>query len=73
MEGFCTKAELAKELGLAVHILNYWLQKWAIDETTRVAGAKVYDIPKVLEIKKLVETARAVKSFSSQRCPQKDV
>ena len=73
MEEFCTKAELAKELGLAVHILNYWMQKWGVEETARVAGAKIYDSQKVLEIKKLVETARAVKSFSSQRCPQKDV
>lgn len=68
MEKFYTKAEIAKEVGVPTHILTYWLGKWRIDETRRVAGVKIYDSQKASEIRKLVGTARAVNSFSV-KCP----
>lgn len=66
---FYTTAEIAGEVGLAVHTLVYWLRKWGVHETSRVGGAKVYDSRKLLEIKGMVKAAKAVNSFASTKCP----
>lgn len=69
---FYTLVEIAQEVGVPQHVLAYWLKKWQINETSRVATVRIYSAEKFGEIKRMVEAARSVNSFASMKCPSQN-
>lgn len=66
MNKFYTTSEIARKVGLSVHVLNYWLCKWNFTETLRVSGAKVFSAEKLVEIEEKVRMAKSVGAFTSR-------
>lgn len=64
-----TLSEAAKEIGVPVHVLGYWLKKWQIEATYRAGHVKLYDGKSLDEIRRKVDTARTVGAFTSVKCP----
>lgn len=64
-----TVGEVATEVGVAEHTINYWLKKWGIAATCRAGHVRLYDAKTLDEIKGRVGVARAVGAFTSVKCP----
>ena len=66
MDTFYTTLDVARKVGLPVHVLGYWLRKWNFTETLRVSGAKVFSAEKLIEIEEKVRVAKSLGAFTSR-------